>query len=115
MFSWLWYLGINIDIDIDIDIDRRDGIGIASRYAIDIDIDIDIDNAAYTKKELTLTGPRTLSLMHTIVYCLLLQKSLRKAEGDDNRRTYFPKDPWASPRGITPYLPNVPVAAIPET
>ena len=42
---------------INIDIDRRDGIHIESRYPIDVDIDIDIDNAAYTKKEITWTGP----------------------------------------------------------
>ena len=55
-----------------------------------------------------------------IVYCLLFivycyRKASAKAEGDDTKENVFSHDPWASPQGITPYLPIVPVADIPET
>ena len=54
-----------------------------------------------------------LALLLFIVYCY--KKASAEAEGDDTKENVFSKDPWASPRGITPYLPIVPVADIPET
>ena len=65
------------------------------------------------------TGIIPIPVRLVVGYCLLLfivtKGPPQKQKETIQKRTYFPKDPWASPQGITPCLPKVPVADIPET
>ena len=52
-------------------------------------------------------------LLFIIVYCY--RRASAKAEGDDTKENVFSQGPLGKPQGITPCLPKVPVADIPET
>ena len=44
----------------------------------------------------------------TLLLFIVTEGPPQKQKETIQKRTYFPKDPWASPQGITPYLPKYP-------